>query len=144
MWVVANRISDWTTQLDADSVAIYKKSLDAAKIIHYCDGEKPWNFPELPLSSIWWRYARKTPFYEEFLFNLIKTSTAKSSDIQKSSPIKFKKISNDHDLFKARIKVLKFKIARVFRRGLKRIHYNDKIRILSSEIAEYTQSKNGR
>ena len=50
----------------------YKKDfLEARKnpyIIHYCSPRKPWNMPSVEYSQIFWHYARKTPFYEEIVF----------------------------------------------------------------------------
>ncbi len=48
----------------------YKKSITNPKIIHYAGEIKPWKKPEAPLADLWWKYARQTPFYEEFLQKL--------------------------------------------------------------------------
>lgn len=37
------------------------------KILHFASGEKPWNMPELPLASYFWKYAVSSPFCEEIL-----------------------------------------------------------------------------
>lgn len=139
MWVVNNRIRDWTTELDANTVSIYKKSLVTSRLIHYCDQEKPWKLPNFPLASSWWRYARDTPFYEEFLTELL-PRTVQNTDIP-STIIKFRTIKNDKDLFQARLTLLRFCVVKNFRRGLKKIHYEDKIRILSEMIRNYEKSK---
>ena len=36
-------------------------------IIHFTTGKKPWNTKGLPLSEEFWRYAAKTPFYEDII-----------------------------------------------------------------------------
>lgn len=49
----------------------YIKFLNAKKeprILHYCGSYKPWKQPWLPYSEYFWKYARKTPFYEELIF----------------------------------------------------------------------------
>lgn len=43
-------------------------------IIHYTSPRKPWNTPDAWLSEIFWMYARKTPFYEEIIYNNCKSS----------------------------------------------------------------------
>ena len=40
-------------------------------IIHYNGHEKPWHYPYNEFSYVWWRYARKTPFYEKLLIDLM-------------------------------------------------------------------------
>ena len=51
----------------------YEKLSDI-KIIHYTTGQKPWNTKDLPLSEIFWDYARKTPYYEDIVFNYINST----------------------------------------------------------------------
>ncbi|EEQ0769197.1 glycosyltransferase family 8 protein, partial [Campylobacter jejuni] len=40
-------------------------------IYHFISQYKPWLYPYIPNADIWWKYAKKTPFYEEILFNNI-------------------------------------------------------------------------
>lgn len=42
----------------------------SAYLFHYLSGLKPWFFPDLPLSEVWWALARQTPFYEEIIVKL--------------------------------------------------------------------------
>lgn len=46
----------------------YDLKLNKPKIIHYTTSNKPWNAPEYPMCGLWWKYARKTPFYEEIIY----------------------------------------------------------------------------
>ena len=59
--------------------ATYKKMFIEAKtepyIIHYTTSKKPWNTVGVEHADIFWHYARKTPFYEEILFNNIKKAS---------------------------------------------------------------------
>ncbi|MCM1010683.1 MAG: glycosyltransferase family 8 protein [Fusobacterium sp.] len=41
-------------------------------IIHYTTPNKPWNSPKEYFAEIFWYYARKCPFYEEMLCNILK------------------------------------------------------------------------
>lgn len=70
MWVVNNRVKDWSLELDEESCIRYKRCLKAIKIMHYCDSEKPWKKPYLPYAHLWWKYARLSPYYEELLCDL--------------------------------------------------------------------------
>lgn len=52
------------------NMGIYTKQEvdDACKyptIIHYADKTKPWNTPNMIYGNIWWKYAKKTPFYKK-------------------------------------------------------------------------------
>ncbi len=47
------------------------------KVIHYTTYLKPWRDPDYPRADIFWRYARKTAFYEELLFANIEERVSK-------------------------------------------------------------------
>lgn len=48
----------------------WKHNCENPKIIYYCTPSKPWYDTSTFLSEFWWKYARKTPYYEEFLTRL--------------------------------------------------------------------------
>ena len=50
----------------------YLQAKKRPAVVHFAGGLKPWAFPEEDLADIWWRYARKTPYYEEILVRLNK------------------------------------------------------------------------
>lgn len=62
--------SDYLNHLPAELAEKYLKAKYRAAIIHYAGGKKPWIYPQLPLAEYWWKYARKTPFYEEILLRM--------------------------------------------------------------------------
>ncbi len=45
----------------------YSQTFKDYKIIHWLGSKKPWKYPDRPFARLWWKYARKTPF-----FNIIK------------------------------------------------------------------------
>ncbi|MBR1424579.1 Stealth CR1 domain-containing protein [bacterium] len=53
----------------------YKKEFLEARenpyIIHYTSPKKPWNVPTAEYAEIFWKYARKSPFYEEIIYSSI-------------------------------------------------------------------------
>ncbi|EHU8396996.1 glycosyltransferase family 8 protein [Campylobacter coli] len=49
-------------------IARYLKSKSKAKIWHFITSNKPWNNLYLEKSELWWKYAKKSAFYEELLF----------------------------------------------------------------------------
>ena len=78
MWVVNNRVKDYSIELDAETCSKYKKSLQKPRLIHYCDKEKPWLAPNIFLAHHWWNCARKSPYYEFLLLNLCSGINARS------------------------------------------------------------------
>ncbi len=77
---------------------------DLPAIIHYTTPAKPWNTLEWKFASVWWEYARKTPFYEEIIFaNLPQRSENKKEEIQTTK----KENINPKKIFKP---VVKFKL----------------------------------
>lgn len=50
-----------------DLAVDWSKGLADQKIIHYISEHKPWNTPEMSYADIWWKYAKKTPVYQELL-----------------------------------------------------------------------------
>ncbi|MBR3675745.1 MAG: Stealth CR1 domain-containing protein [Alphaproteobacteria bacterium] len=50
-------------------------------IIHYTSPRKPWNFPTAEHAEVFWKYARKTIFYEEILFSNIKSNVSNVSNV---------------------------------------------------------------
>lgn len=84
-----------TKVLPAKFAESYHKSVDMPCIIHYAGVPKVWNDTEVDLGYIFWKYARKSPYYEELLQTLIKGEGVKSdwlvfiSDILQNTGIKF-------------------------------------------------------
>lgn len=49
---------------------LYMESRQNQKIVHYAGPEKPWLQPEMDMGKAFWKYARKTPYYEDMLFRM--------------------------------------------------------------------------
>lgn len=52
----------------------YLESRKNPKIVHYAGYQKPWNEPRCDFSDEFWKYARRTHFYEEILRKMISNS----------------------------------------------------------------------
>lgn len=50
---------------------LYKDIVQHPKVVHYTSGLKAWKMPGKELSDYFWKYARKTCFYEEIMFSNI-------------------------------------------------------------------------
>jgi len=62
-----NYETQWHEQ-DTDNHYIETDNNNLPYIIHYSGYDKPWIYPENYLSNLFWRYARKTSFYESILY----------------------------------------------------------------------------
>jgi len=49
----------------------YLSALNNPIVLHYTGERKPWDDPQGELSEVFWRYERKTPFYEECLLSSV-------------------------------------------------------------------------
>ena len=78
------------------SSEIYNDYLIASKnpaIIHYADIYKPWNDFRCPRASLWWTYAKLSPFYEIILFKFIMNHKQNKKPINKQPVVSNKKLN---------------------------------------------------
>ena len=66
---IYNLDSIWNGEVIENAVDNYSL-FEKANVIHFLTKNKPWNSYKNPLNFIWWEYARKTPFYEQILYNM--------------------------------------------------------------------------
>ena len=66
------------TVLAAEFAESYKRSVEEPRIIHYAGVPKVWDDTEVNLGYYFWKYARKSPYYETLLKNLIAGSSVKN------------------------------------------------------------------
>ena len=77
------RVGNLFVQAPNDIYDAYMKSRNNPQIIHYAGFKKPWTDPDCDFASIYWRYARETPFYERLLKRVVK-ATAPSKPVVES------------------------------------------------------------
>lgn len=70
MMIDSGRLANVITYAPEPVLSAYLKSRTNPKIIHYAGGVKPWNEPNCDFASVFWSYARNTPFYEELIARL--------------------------------------------------------------------------
>jgi len=71
------RVGNLFVQAPNDIYDAYMKSRNNPKIIHYAGFQKPWTDPDCDFASIYWKYARETPFYERLLKRVVKANEPK-------------------------------------------------------------------
>lgn len=59
----------------------YVSNLKQAYIIHYSGDKKPWEYPDLPMSDIFWNVAKTSPVFHNLLCKTIEKEKRKSSKI---------------------------------------------------------------
>ena len=63
----------WPENSGQELIELYKERFKAAYanhyIVHYTSVLKPWIFPGKEMANYFWEYARKTPFYEQIIYN---------------------------------------------------------------------------
>lgn len=64
---------------------MYLEARKHPKIIHYAGSEKPWNHPEMDFGSVFWQYARRTPYYETLLRDMTLASIQEKEEKRKWS-----------------------------------------------------------
>lgn len=65
-------------KFDKDDMREYNSAFENPAIIHYTSPLKPWISPKVPLAVNFWRYARKTDYYEEILYSMYQNEIANS------------------------------------------------------------------
>jgi lipopolysaccharide biosynthesis glycosyltransferase len=88
----ANRILDGEFDLLPDYIAgDYAAGQDVPKILHFAGKDRPWITPGASkYSAIWWKYVRKTPFYENIIYKYIAEASKALIDSDKNKK-KYKK-----------------------------------------------------
>ena len=74
----AGRVSDVFSLAPNDAYDAYMESRSHPKIIHYAGFIKPWTDLDCDFASIYWRYARETPFYERLLKKVVQATAPKA------------------------------------------------------------------
>ena len=84
-WNVENHLHVWRkdliNELPNDIYQEYENNLQQAKFLHYTGSEKPWQNPASFNADLWWKYAQKTPFYEEIIYKNAKKYIEKRKSI---------------------------------------------------------------
>lgn len=65
-----------------------KENCENPYIIHYTGGIRPWTNPKIPFAEKFWQTARRTPFYEEIIYDNIKSLNPPKKKTKKDSLLK--------------------------------------------------------
>lgn len=127
-WNCIHYWENFAEMLPQEIASDYKKACECPKIIHYAGKYKPWKHPHLIYSEYFWKYARKTPYYEEILYKYA------MPDISR------KTIYNAIYRKRIYLKYLRCKLLKIFTFGKKREHYSSKMAYLKTKINDYRKT----
>lgn len=103
----------------------YYEARKNPKIVHFANVPKPWNDPKSDFANEFWLSARKTPYYEELLFQMTQNHTVQFDkknevcDIRKEfSDIHFKNINNHFKIIEDRIHFIEKGFLQIVRRKI--------------------------
>ena len=103
-------------------------------ILHFTSQQyKPWCRPDLPLSSLFWQYARQTPFYEEILYQNILAFSLHNTNSKQL----LQQIVNRHKILR---QYYRCKILSKITWGNKRKHYKQKRDKLHEQVRQIRNS----
>lgn len=123
--------SIWNGEVEPSIIYEYFEAKNV-NILHYLGRVKPWRHPASNLASLWWNYARRTPFYEIILQRMSSNTT---SAIINARLDRFK--DEVQKVFKYRRIILKYwkcKFLYKFSLGKKKEHYKNKKELLKNYI----------
>ncbi len=119
---------DYADQLPFETLAVYQKSRENAKIVHFAGSKKPWRYPQYDMAGWFWKYARRTPFYEEILFrNLSMPQVKEVKEIKE-------KVGYVDDYLLTKLKYAKYKLLSKIMFGRKRKMCRQKRKELKREL----------
>ncbi len=92
----------WNVMVDFDAMRVlkiikmaplwlYQMYIEARrkpKVIHYAGPQKPWLYPEMDMGSVFWKYAKHTPYYEAMLYRMNVSVAVNESKKKKMGPVK--------------------------------------------------------
>ena len=114
----------WNFQVGSGAFSLNQKYLENHFIIHYTSGKKPWNTSGMELAEVFWKYAKKSPYYEDILSNYLSTTLkiqTKISSEQVSQEKQRNIINADHQ--KKSIASWPFRMAKKFFLNLQAIGF---------------------
>ena len=141
---IATLPPEWNCQINNGTIfdkelnETYLNKIKTPKLYHYLGENKVWYLPERELSDIWWQYARRTPFYEAILANLMNYKNSKLRDEQIKLRSEQAKLSNDQA--KLRDEQVKLKAEQAKLRSEQAKLSNDQAK-LKSELREKEERK---
>lgn len=113
-WEIPIDFPSYKRVMSEDLLREYTKGRKNPNIINYCSSKKPWNEGDSPFASVWWKYARSSLFYQDFVKNTLYGFSAKDA----------KDVIGV--LLRKALRYWKYRVFSVL--GIKKTHYVSKLR----------------
>lgn len=123
---------NYAKEINPEIVHFFDDIKKTPAIIHYTSHVKPWNELHHTFSSIWWCYAKKSPFYEMIIQNLCKTNNKNTTIIKQVPDISMMRDVANYS--KNRFNYYRCKLLSKITFGKIRKHYKDKKKKLKAQI----------
>ena len=130
LWNCINHFKDAEKRMKASIYSRYLEAWNSPKIIHFCGACKPWKQPWLSYSEHFWKYARKTPFYEVLLFEHAGLDSARTV------------VKNVYEKRKIYFKYFSYKLLWNITCGRVKQKFYDKTKKLEKRIFDYRKTLN--
>ena len=137
-WNIINYYKNIETYIPQETVKQIEEAKKHPKIIHYCGAFKAWKRPDLPYAEYFWHYARKSPFYEEILFENLKKSSNTSKNEFEST---IRNVVYRHRIY---AQYLRCKILKIITFGKTKKHYTEKSNKLKQQVKNYRKILAGK
>ncbi len=85
--VPIRRYTETLKRLSPASKEQFQADAGHPNIIHWAGRGKPWWDLQESMAEHWWHYARRSPFYEEIYFNMLKTDFKKLSGLHSQDDV---------------------------------------------------------
>lgn len=123
---------DYKMKLSDSLMFLYDNINAKPRIIHYTSSEKPWNELMHTYTSDWWKYARKSPFYEIILKKLVyKQPVSTGANFDSSTFLQLLTYKKD------KLRYYRYKILSKITFGKMRKHYKCKKKELKRQLKEF-------
>ena len=128
------KIFNKCTEVGAYTESEIAEAMKSPTVIHYADKIKPWQKPDILFGHLWWQYARKTPYYEEILFNNLKNPLPAQQTVSHAQNINENILRELLSYYKKPFSYYKYKLLSKISFGAARKKYKRKFKEIKQKI----------
>lgn len=131
---------DWMQTMPVSILYDYIESRENPWVVHFAGSKKPWHNASLEMSEYFWKYARRSPLYEEILYTNISPKVPAAP-----KPIISKEMLNEVVTYsKHKIRYWRYRILSEVTFGKMRKYYKAKKKALKNRLNQVKNFLEGR